>query len=105
MSQKHSSREVGQPFARPPGSTFTATKREWVELPECPNCGGQLDNAGAQSDGDGDIYDVLSCRECGPVFHWHASYCRCGCGGHRLFNVYDPDWDPGSRVVLMSNGF
>jgi ribosomal protein L37E len=73
---------------------FMGTKREWVELPECPNCGGKLENEGAESQGDGDMYDVLSCRECGPVYHWHASYCECGCGGHRLFNVYDPDWIP-----------
>jgi len=74
-----------------------ATKRAWCELPECPNCGGALENCGAQSQGDGDIYDLLECRECGPVFEWHASYCRCErCGGmgDRLINVYDPSFVP-----------
>ena len=63
-------------------------------LPECPNCGSQLSNHGAASRGDGDIYDELHCRECGPVYEWHADYCECGCGGGRLVNVYDPEFIP-----------
>lgn len=66
------------------------------ETPECPYCGDgkPLDNDGAESKGDGDMYDVLSCPEHGPIYHHHATYCRCGCGGGRLFNVYDPDFIP-----------
>lgn len=63
-------------------------------MPECPECGGKLDNHGAESRGDGDIYDTLSCPECGPVYEWHATYCRCqACGdtGSHLVNVYDPE--------------
>lgn len=91
-----------------------ASKREWCELPECPNCGAKLHNHGAESHGDGDIYDLLVCEghpagedeegnqveatpPCGPVYEWHASYCRCErCGGHgdRLINIYDQDYVP-----------
>lgn len=74
-----------------------ASRREWCELPECPNCGGPLENHGAESHGDGDMYDLLVCCKgeppCGPVYEWHASYCRCErCGGRgdRLVNIYDP---------------
>lgn len=63
-------------------------------MPECPQCGAKLENNGAESKGDGDIYDVLWCDECGPAYHWHASYCECGCGGDRLFNVIDPEFLP-----------
>ncbi len=84
-----------------------ASKREWTELPKCPNCGAPLHNYGAESHGDGDMYDLLVCEgypaeteywekgvPCGPVFEWHASYCRCErCGGvgDRLINIYDPE--------------
>jgi hypothetical protein len=74
-----------------------ATKREWVELPKCHQCGGPLENSGAESQGDGDIYDLLCCAECGPAYEWHATYCRCDrCGGQgdRLINVIDPNFIP-----------
>lgn len=64
------------------------------KLPACPNCNGRLANHGAEADGDGAIYDVLSCNKCGPVYHWHATYCECaGCKGNaspRCENIYDP---------------
>lgn len=68
-----------------------AKKRPLRVLPDCPNCGESLANHGAQSHGDGDIFDELYCPLCGPVYHWHATYCECGCGGGRLENVYDPE--------------
>lgn len=82
-----------------------ATKREWCELPECPNCGSKLHNHGAESHGDGDMYDLLVCEgerdpetgemspPCGPIYEWHASYCRCErcVYGDRLINIYDPE--------------
>jgi hypothetical protein len=70
-------------------------------LPRCPNCGGKLDNHGAASRGDGDIFDELWCSnretQCGPVYEWHATYCECGCGGGKLVNVYDPEFMPDDR--------
>lgn len=65
--------------------------------PECPNCGGPCSNHGAESRGDGDIYDVWWCRgegQCGPVLHIHADYCKCGCGGGHVESVYDPEFIP-----------
>lgn len=64
-------------------------------------------NHGAESHGDGDVYDLLCCDgkrdpetgklsvPCGPIFEWHASYCRCercGGSGNRLINIYDPEY-------------
>ncbi len=44
----------------------------------CPDCETPLGNWGAESDGDGGIYDVLGCGECGLAqFQRHATYCLC----------------------------
>lgn len=57
----------------------------------CSECEKPLTNSGAESRGDGDIYDVWVCDEHGPILHVHADYCECGCGGEQIDNVYDPD--------------
>jgi hypothetical protein len=44
----------------------------------CPDCGFTLSNAGAESQGDGDMYDVWYCNTCHcRKYHEHASYCEC----------------------------
>jgi hypothetical protein len=44
----------------------------------CPDCGAPLQNWGAHSDGDGDIYDAIGCPECEEVKEKrHATYCHC----------------------------
>lgn len=56
----------------------------------CPDCGAMLENMGAASRGDGDIFDTFHCVECrAEKYHVHASYCRCGCGGGEVERVWD----------------
>lgn len=56
----------------------------------CPDCGERLHNEGAESQGDGDIYDVWACPQCETrKFEHDASYCACGCGGGELVRVHD----------------
>lgn len=44
----------------------------------CPQCGTTLQNWGAASHGDGDIFDEWGCPLCEEVIHEiHASYCTC----------------------------
>jgi hypothetical protein len=44
----------------------------------CPDCGGFLSNHGAESCGDGDVYDVWYCIDCHCAkYHVHARYCEC----------------------------
>lgn len=67
----------------------------WTQV--CPDCGNTLSNSGAESRGDGDIYDVWYCDECHCAkYRIHANYCRCidcGDGGGTVERVYDePDY-------------
>lgn len=50
-----------------------------AEYGTCPKCGEHMENDGAHSDGDGDIYDLISCSEpyCEYSYKRHASYCTC----------------------------
>lgn len=44
----------------------------------CPDCHTMLQNHGAESRGDGDMYDVWYCNDCHCVkYHAHAKYCQC----------------------------
>lgn len=44
----------------------------------CPMCGTPLENWGAASHGDGDIFDEWGCPMCEEVIREiHASYCTC----------------------------
>ena len=44
----------------------------------CPDCGTTIVNHGAESQGDGDIYDVWYCIDCHCAkYHSHAKYCEC----------------------------
>lgn len=61
---------------------------------DCPTCGEALSNGGAESKGDGDIYDIWDCKNCGPTYEVHATYCQCGCGGRAIYNIQDPEWFP-----------
>ena len=68
-------------------------------LPSCPapRCTKALQNHGAESHGDGDIFDLLWCPDHGPVYHFHADYCRCrDCryGENKLHDVWDPEYVP-----------
>lgn len=51
---------------------------------ECPDCGAPCENHGAESRGDGDMYDAWHCPKClRRCFEVHASYCECvDCEGH-----------------------
>ena len=60
------------------------------EAPTCHQCGKALDNAGAESRGDGDICDILECPDHGRVYEVHSNYCECGRGGSEINEVYDP---------------
>lgn len=56
----------------------------------CIVCDNPLGLEGAESRGDGDIYDVYTCPDHGRIFEVHASYCQCGCGDHWVNEVFDP---------------
>lgn len=44
----------------------------------CPSCGTPLENWGAASQGDGDIFDEIGCPLCEEVIdEIHADYCQC----------------------------
>jgi len=73
---------------RTPDDEYLACEVCWSEysasyVPEsryglCPDCGAPLENWGAASDGDGDIYDEIGCSQCEEIKEkWHATYCRC----------------------------
>lgn len=47
----------------------------------CPRCSCGMEGHGAESRGDGDIYDLWVCWSCFSRHEIHASYCECGCGG------------------------
>ena len=52
----------------------------------CPECERPCSNHGAESRGDGDMYDVWACDRCHRrCYEVHAGYCECidcqgGCG-------------------------
>lgn len=48
------------------------------EYGRCLHCGAAIQNFGAHSDGDGDLYDLIGCPDCGEVMEKvHASSCQC----------------------------
>lgn len=61
---------------------------EWT----CLVCGEPLANDGAESRGDGDLYDTWSCDEHGRIYDVHADFCECGCGGGQIEEVYDAEY-------------
>lgn len=66
---------------------------------ECPDCGTTLSCEGAESRGDGDMYQGWYCHDCHcRKYEEHASYCRCidcqsGCSKwHRVEDDPNPSF-------------
>src|SRR5438093_7885826 len=58
------------------GDGLRAEADKMSKVMMCPDCGTMLMNHGAESQGDGDIYDVWYCNECHCTkYRFHSWYC------------------------------